>query len=79
MNRQDQWATKSPPSSLARDSLAPRRTLISVDTSMQVLAQPDSRDSEARLLFDGVSQSSPDLGFPPTPMLQDIRIEDIGQ
>lgn len=46
---------------------------------MQVLAQPDSRDSEARLHFDGVSQSSPDLSFPPTPMLQDFRIEDFGQ
>lgn len=46
---------------------------------MQLLAQPGSRESEARLLLDGVSQSSPDLSFPPTPDFQDIRIEDFGQ
>lgn len=74
-----QWATQSPTSISACNRLALTRNPIGVDTSMQELARLDSRESEARLLLDGVSQSHPDLSFPPTPIMQDIRIEDFGQ
>lgn len=48
------------------------------DNSMQTTAQRDHIKSEAYLL-DGLQESSPELSFPPTPSMQDARIEDLVQ